>query len=152
MAGVGTLTGHPSLKDHLPTYAQERQGQRPSSAGEQGGVAVGSAMVANPWGGPQQQSMDPAARAASPGGGSMSPWTHKGPQIVEPTRTDSTSPPFGYRPPHAGGHHAGAVSPGGTFKPASAGPDIHSNQVTPYPVHRPNNSQQPSYASGNSGL
>jgi hypothetical protein len=145
MAGVGTLAGHPSLKDHLPTYVH---GQRPSSAGGRGGVAVGAPVAVNPWG-DHQQPTDPASRAASPGSGAMSPWAHQGPHIIEPaSRTDSTSPTSGYRSPHAG-HHA--VSPGGPYKPASAGPEFYSNQVTPYPAHRPTGSQQVSHGSANSG-
>ncbi|KAG8790551.1 ESCRT-0 subunit protein hse1, partial [Serendipita sp. 399] len=88
MAGVGTVAQHPHLQSSLPTYAHEQaQGKRPSSAGS------GSA-AASSW--PHQQHQATAVGATSPGG--AGPWNPQNPHIVEPARTDSTSPPGGYRP------------------------------------------------------
>ncbi|PVF99897.1 hypothetical protein CPB86DRAFT_267290 [Serendipita vermifera] len=131
MAGVGTVAQHPELQSSLPTYAHEHmQGKRPSSAGGQHG-APNMPHGASPWGqNPPAQQYD---RATSPGGTVMGPWSPQGPQIMEPLRTNSTSPPTGYRPGPGPAMYPGGQ--GAPFVPASAGPPTHSNQQTPYPTY-----------------
>lgn len=124
MAGVGTVSQHPQLQNTLPTYAQEHlHSKRPSSAGSQPGSSSQGTSGAPSW-------------AQHPPAGVTGPWSAHGPQIMEPSRTDSTSPPGGYRPMY------GATSPGGSFHPASAGPIDAHNQATPYPTHPSPRSQQ----------
>ncbi|KAG8752532.1 ESCRT-0 subunit protein hse1 [Serendipita sp. 396] len=131
MAGVGTIAQHPHLQNTLPNYAHEHlHGNRPSSAGASG-------VPASSW---PHQHQATAAGPTSPGG--SSPWNPQNPQIYEPTRTDSASPSGGYRP------YYGGISQGGPFVPASAGPQSHSNQPTPYPTHPSPRSQQQQLVKG----
>ncbi|KAG8839770.1 ESCRT-0 subunit protein hse1, partial [Serendipita sp. 405] len=134
MAGVGTIAQHPHLQNTLPTYAHEHlHGNRPSSAG----AGAASGVPASSW---PHQHQATAAGPTSPGG--SSPWNPQNPQIYEPTRTDSASPSGGYRP------YYGGISQGGPFVPASAGPQSHSNQPTPYPTHPSPRSQQQQLVKG----
>lgn len=142
MAGVGTVAQHPDLQSTLPTYAHEMQSKRPSSSGSQpGGVSAGGAPGSvmspqQPWGQQPAQPVNPGARATSPSGGAGGPWAYQHPQINEPARASSTSPPAAaYRSGLQG--YQGGVSPGGTFHPTSAPPADHLNQPNPYPTFRP---------------
>lgn len=147
MAGVGTPSQHPELQSSLPAYTHELHANRPSSAsGQSTGASapVGTGQT-GPWSQQQSGQVQPG-RATSPSSGMMGPWSYQqGPPLDEPARAGSTSPSMvgGYRGaqghigPGVGVGQYGAVSPGGGFHPASAGPDIHSNQATPYPTFKP---------------